>query len=236
MTKMMGIALGVLGLAVGYIIASVWAVGKDVNLAIGVLLLITGAIVGFIIEWFIDESVRKNRELQRRLDERSDSGNPPAVVSSPPAVVEPHPIQQPVNDSMMLAEVLHQIKALRESPPVVAAGVVNTGDSQTLVEVLRQHNQELNKLSEQIAEKDIEVEYLRRKLEAYQKSHPDELTHVKGIGPVFQRKLRDAGFSSFEQLAGADPSQVRRMLGIKNWQRVDIESWIQQAKDWAEHS
>jgi predicted flap endonuclease-1-like 5' DNA nuclease len=73
------------------------------------------------------------------------------------------------------------------------------------------------------------MKMLRLNFEAYQKSHPDELTRIRGIGPIYQRKLREMGISSFKQLAGADPAYIRGRLDIKKWQRVDIEDWIQQA-------
>jgi len=108
--------------------------------------------------------------------------------------------------------------------------------TEALADILQQHNQELHQLGEQIAAKDNELETLRHKFETYQQTHPDELTNIKGIGPVYQRKLRDIGLNSFEQLANAKADQIRRLLDIKKWQRVDIESWMQQARDWAEHS
>jgi hypothetical protein len=42
--------------------------------------------------------------------------------------------------------------------------------------------------------------------------------------------------NTYAQLATADAAQVRRMLDIKDWQRVDIESWIEQARDWAQRT
>jgi len=78
------------------------------------------------------------------------------------------------------------------------------------------------------------VDALRAEFDTYQQTHPDDLTRIKGIGPVYQWKLRDAGFNTYQQLAHADPNQLRRMLDIKNWQRVNVEHWIEQARDWAQ--
>ncbi len=229
MTRTIGIALGILvGLALGFIIAYVWGAGETRNLPIGLLLVIAGAILGFVIEWGIDESVRTNRDLQRQLEERHNN---------PPLMVEGTVIAPPLRESEVLAEVLRQLHDLKTSPPPAAPiSLPQPQENEMVVEVLRQHNEELHKLSQKITVKDTEVENLRQSLDTYRKSHPDELTHIKGIGTVFQRKLRDSGFNSFDQLATADPAQIRRMLGIKAWQKVDIESWIQQAMDWAEHS
>ena len=106
--------------------------------------------------------------------------------------------------------------------------------SQTLADFLRQRDEELRELRDQLAAADGKLDTLQDDFDAYQQTHPDDLTVIKGIGSVYQWKLRDAGFSTLKQLSTADPDQLRRMLDIKNWQRVDVESWIEQARDWAQ--
>jgi predicted flap endonuclease-1-like 5' DNA nuclease len=208
MTLIFGLALVALGLAVGFVVA--WALGVSsapAVLVVGVLLLIAGGVIGFISEWLIDEAYRKNRELRRQLGERSVSI---AV-----------PVQAPV------------------AAPVAAEGVAaggqgGDGASETLADFLRQRDVELRDIRERMAGTDAQMDAMRAEFEAYQRTHPDDLTVIKGVGPVYQWKLRDAGCNSFKQLASADPDQLRRMLDIKNWQRVNIEAWINQARDWAQ--
>lgn len=106
--------------------------------------------------------------------------------------------------------------------------------SQTLADFLRQRDEELRELRDQLAAADNKVDTLQDDFDAYQRTHPDDLTVIKGIGSVYQWKLRDTGFNTYRQLATADPDQLRRMLDIKNWQRVNVESWIEQARDWAQ--
>jgi predicted flap endonuclease-1-like 5' DNA nuclease len=106
--------------------------------------------------------------------------------------------------------------------------------SETLADFLRQRDDEISALRDQVSAADAQLDALREDAEAYQRTHPDDLTVIKGIGPVYQWKLRDAGFNTHKQLAAADPDQLRRMLDIKNWQRVNVESWIEQARDWAQ--
>jgi predicted flap endonuclease-1-like 5' DNA nuclease len=126
-------------------------------------------------------------------------------------------------------------------PPVVNIGNPppshnNDKASEALTEILHQRDHEVNELRNQISETDAQIESLREQFETYQRTHPDEFTTIKGIGPVYQRKLRDIGIGSYDQLAKADPDRVRRMLDVKKWQRVDIESWVEQARDWAQRS
>jgi predicted flap endonuclease-1-like 5' DNA nuclease len=103
-----------------------------------------------------------------------------------------------------------------------------------LTDFLRQREEELREIRRQMTSTDTEMEALRKKFDSYQRSHPDNLTVIKGIGPVYQWKLRDVGINTFKQLASANPDQIRRLLDIKKWQRVNIEAWVEQARDWAQ--
>ncbi len=125
-----------------------------------------------------------------------------------------------------------------EVAPVGAEISTQSSDtaSQALVEFLRQRDDEVSKLREQIAATDVRMDTLRDEFESYQQTHPDDLTVIRGIGEVYQRKLRDIGFNSFDQLAKVDPGRLRRMLDIKDWQRSDVESWIEQARDWSKEA
>ncbi|MFQ6101088.1 MAG: helix-hairpin-helix domain-containing protein [Anaerolineae bacterium] len=195
MTIVIGLALVVLGLVVGFIVAWAFGAGATLNLFIGLLLVIAGGIVGFVTEWLIDEAYRKNRELRRQLGQQGG-----AAVA-------------------------------------LGAGVgVQSGDSssETLAEFLRQRDEEVRDLREQLSAMDTQLDGLSDEFEAYQRTHPDDLTAIKGVGPVYQWKLRDAGVNTYQQLATADPDQLRRMLDIKAWQRTNVESWIEQARDWAQ--
>ena len=193
MTIIIGLALVLLGLAVGFIVTWAFGVGATVTLFVGVLLVVAGAVVGFVVEWLIDEAYRRNRELRRQLGQREGG--------------------------------------------VVTVGASVSGEgaaSETLADFLHRRDEEVRALREQVSTAHAEVDRLGDDFETYQRTHPDTLTVIKGIGPVYQWKLRDAGVNTFAQLAAADPDQLRRMLDVKNWQRVNVESWIEQARDWAQ--
>jgi predicted flap endonuclease-1-like 5' DNA nuclease len=116
--------------------------------------------------------------------------------------------------------------------PVQVAG--DEPASETLADFLRQRDERVHELRDQIASMDAQIDRLHGEFDTYQRTHPDDLTVIKGIGPVYQWKLRDAGVHTYKDLASSDPAQLRRMLDVKSWQRVAIESWIEQARDWAE--
>lgn len=57
----------------------------------------------------------------------------------------------------------------------------------------------------------------------------DDLTAIKGIGPVYAARLDEAGVRSFRALAEADASALADSLGIS----VDnAAAWIAQANDY----
>jgi len=130
-----------------------------------------------------------------------------------------------------------QLSQQGSAPPVPGtAARAQSGDlaSHTLADFLRLRDAELRELRDQSAATQARLESLRGEFDAYQRTHPDDLTVIKGVGPVYQWKLRDAGVNTYQQLAASDAEQLRRMLDVKNWQRVNIESWVQQARDWAQ--
>ena len=84
----------------------------------------------------------------------------------------------------------------------------------------RELRAKLNLMTPQIVEKVVTVE--RERLE-----------DIYGIGPVYGKRLRDAGVSTFAQLAEQSPDRIREIMGIEDWQAADPDSWISQARDFA---
>ncbi len=57
-------------------------------------------------------------------------------------------------------------------------------------------------------------------------SSADDLTRIKGIGPVSAKKLTDIGITTFAELAAADPAAVAARFDS----RANVADWITQAK------
>lgn len=57
----------------------------------------------------------------------------------------------------------------------------------------------------------------------------DYLQEINGIGPAFERRLKEAGIGRFAELAALSEDEVRARLDLEPWQG-DVESWIEQAK------
>lgn len=55
---------------------------------------------------------------------------------------------------------------------------------------------------------------------------PDDLTQITGVGPVFQRRLMEAGLATFSSIAEADTARVANAAGVPETRAAD---WITQA-------
>ena len=62
----------------------------------------------------------------------------------------------------------------------------------------------------------------------------DPLIDINGIGPVYQRRLFDAGVYTFADLAALTPERVREIVRPQSWQDVDPAAWIAEAQTLAE--
>lgn len=62
---------------------------------------------------------------------------------------------------------------------------------------------------------------------------PDDLKIIKGIGPVIERKLNEAGIYTFEQLGNLSTAGLRRILGDAIERLADEETLLRQARDLA---
>jgi len=150
--------------------------------------LIIGFLIGWLLEWVIDNQYRRMREV-----EQAKSTN------------EPTPAQR-VSTGNEIAEL-----------------------TETLKELLGQREQELDSLRADLKTQRLAYDQLEDEFNHYASAHPDDLTVIDGIGRVFQWKLRDAGYSTYTQLARASADQVRADLGIKEWQQNNPAEWIAQA-------
>jgi len=60
----------------------------------------------------------------------------------------------------------------------------------------------------------------------------DDLSLLSGVGPVLEKKLREAGITTFKQIAELTPEQAKELdekLNLRG--RIEREDWIEQAKE-----
>jgi predicted flap endonuclease-1-like 5' DNA nuclease len=59
---------------------------------------------------------------------------------------------------------------------------------------------------------------------------PDDLTVIKGVGPVFAARLNKAGIFTYAQLAAQTPEKVQFITQVTRWDPAD---WIARAAELA---
>lgn len=58
----------------------------------------------------------------------------------------------------------------------------------------------------------------------------DPLHEIKGIGAVYEQRLNDAGIFTFAELVATDPRRIHEIINPKDWQTIDLEDWLAQAR------
>ncbi len=96
--------------------------------------------------------------------------------------------------------------------------------------LLEEREAEVEELRAKLEAREADLDNLRAEFDAYVQTHPDDLTAIKGIGRIYQWKLRDAGLSSYAQLAETTPERLRQILDVPEWRKIEPEKWIEQAR------
>jgi predicted flap endonuclease-1-like 5' DNA nuclease len=238
-----------LGLVIGFIVTWAFRIGPSVGLFVGVMLVLAGAIAGFFAEWYIDEAHRKNRD---QIEIKVQASIPEGLPQSEATVLAGFLTQRDgevreLRDKLSATEqALTECRFQREEQARELEGLPSlkarlTGLESELVDWKLKPNEIQAKLeSAQLALADFhqrqevhlaELDQLRN-FKAKIEAKPEDLTVIKGIGKIYQRRLYDIGITTMQQLSTSDPARLRRMLGVKPWQAADVASWVIQAMDW----
>jgi len=62
----------------------------------------------------------------------------------------------------------------------------------------------------------------------------DPLEKINGIGPVFAKRLNGEGIYTFNDLATLAPQYLEEILKTEEWQKIEPEKWIAEARDLAQ--
>jgi predicted flap endonuclease-1-like 5' DNA nuclease len=96
-------------------------------------------------------------------------------------------------------------------------------------ELLRQKAVLLESAAADLREKATQLAASSRSNDAAVAAH---LQSIRGIGPVYARRLHAAGIHTFTDLLAASPEQLRQITGAAPWQG-EPEIWIAQARQFA---
>jgi predicted flap endonuclease-1-like 5' DNA nuclease len=78
-----------------------------------------------------------------------------------------------------------------------------------------------------------ELAALHAELARVKAAHADRLIDINGIGPVYERRLFDAGIYTFEELAASSHERLREIIGPEGWQNIDPAAWTAEARELA---
>lgn len=120
------------------------------------------------------------------------------------------------------------------------AELTNAEQSAKIV-ALQQHLDRAQTVQKQLAvteEKlqtaDTHLQKLQTKMEDVQTkmsySGKNQLQLIRGIGPTYARRLNEFGIQTFADLAECGVDQVAKIIKMKQWQAVNIQDWLDEAK------
>ena len=119
----------------------------------------------------------------------------------------------------------------------VGGGAVGVGVTQGQVRAVKEHLQEQ---TVQAAAYQAEAVRLQAELTAVAESKSvavheppaqDPLEQIRGIGPVFARRLNEVGIFTFADLATQTPEQLRTRMGAVHANRLfNPQAWIDEAR------
>ena len=64
--------------------------------------------------------------------------------------------------------------------------------------------------------------------------HRDDLKLIKGVGPILEKKLNDAGVYNFEQMSRLTAGELQAILGVARRNDQNTENLISQARKFAQ--
>ena len=182
---------------------------------------LVGYILGTLVAWFIAETYQLNKAAAREaaLREALDQARPMA----PQALGAPEPGDAGNAELLQAQDALRQAQARENS--------LNE-EIQHLRDELRQQQARHAETREALAKASEAVPPAAPASEPVMGYPEDDLTRIKGIGPVLKGVLNDLGITSFRQIAAFTEADIQRVNEAINFPgRIEREDWVGQARD-----
>jgi predicted flap endonuclease-1-like 5' DNA nuclease len=203
---LLALAVLVIGFMVGWL-AAVLSVGLALSLNTWVFLGLLVLVAGFLIGWLVEWGLDNQ---YRRMRERGPGG-------------------ESRQDLDALSDVVHGALAGCQQEVSTLRGELHDHEIE-----LQEQGDELQRRRAELDRRRAEMQELRQEYERYRVAHPDDLTVIRGIGRTYQHRLSEAGLRTYAHLAATTPERIGEALGTKNWQRLNLQSWIDQARELVE--
>jgi predicted flap endonuclease-1-like 5' DNA nuclease len=101
-----------------------------------------------------------------------------------------------------------------------------TSDLERLRAELAATKKENQDLYDRLAKLEAELEQATRVSDPFFK--------IKGIGPVYQRRLRESGVFTFSELAQLSVERLHEIIQPEDWQQLDFDNWLHEASIFAQ--
>ena len=185
--------------------------------------LILGIIIGWILEWILDWWFW-----------RGDVGEIGTTFAEAGALAGGSTVSFSAGDK---AELDAELAALRAE--LDAQQKLNT-DLESTISTLKSESSEPEVVIKEVIKevpveviKEVEVVKEVEVAKVVKQDAPDDLKKIKGIGKVYEGILNKGGVTTFEELANLTSESVQDIIGPENWQSIDIDSWVAQARELA---
>jgi predicted flap endonuclease-1-like 5' DNA nuclease len=234
---LLSLAILVVGLLIGLLVGGIGTTLNSIAF-LSLPVLVVGFLVGWLVEWVIDNESRRKREMAEAA--AKPKGPSPEIIALTQSLREAIARQDDQAQALRETIVGHesQVRAIRKATAghesqaralrEATAGYEN--QAQALKKAIAGHENQAKALREELTAQAIKYGHLWAEFQHYTQTHRDDLTAIKGVGGTFQRKLRDAGYDTYAQLARANIEHLRKALGIKPWQQIDPQEWIDEAR------
>ncbi|MBL7854536.1 MAG: hypothetical protein JNL17_09055 [Cyclobacteriaceae bacterium] len=218
------------------------------------LFLLLAVLLGLALGWWLQEPRYQNRqnvindlarEHNHLHDERIQLLHTHAQLRAQLVQVHDHYREEKTRLQKSLEDFQRQHATQLEEMSALQRSHVSV-DSHEL-DLLRFKNRQL---TQQLAETEEQIRQLKQQIEEFSKKQPDpesrdhvqnlhhqlrhlkdDLSRIRGIGPVLEKQLNDLGIYTFQQIADFNEQQIDRIdAHIRFPGRVLRERWIEQAR------
>lgn len=218
------------------------------------LFLLLAILLGLALGWWLQEPRYQNRqhvindlalEHNHLQEERIQLLHANAQLRAQLVQVHDHYREEKTRLQKSLEDFQRQHAAQLEEMSALQRSQVSV-DSHEL-DLLRFKNRQL---TQQLAETEEQIRQLKQRIEEFSKKQPDlesrdhvqnlhrqlahlkdDLSRIRGIGPVLEKQLNDLGIYTFQQIADFNEQQIDRIdAHIRFPGRVLRERWIEQAR------
>ena len=195
-------------------------------------LFVLGILVGVGLTWYLLERYRRDETLEREANFNAKLANlHEELRQSDAALAE-------TKDRLIALQMEHRALEARAKPLEAELAQAKRAAEQAIEQEMRQR--------ELAARLQDEIDARKRSRGAKSPAEPsaspadgatpahDDLTVIRGIGKVIEKKLHELGITSFRQLAAMTPDEVRRVNEALDFPgRVEREQWVEQARELA---